>query len=86
MTTSKGKRVFTMELVKGSKPSDLVRLIHDTAFPGSTPCGRSVSSDTRWGLNAHVRVLPLTEAAALINDDIKSGLGVSPVTQYVETI
>ena len=76
MTTSKGKRVFDMQLVKGCKPDDMVRLLHDQPFSGSNPIDRFT----------HARVLALKDAAAIINEDIKSGNGVSPLTKYVDAI
>ena len=79
MTTSKGGRVFDMLLVKGSKPTDLVILVHDQPFDGSVP-----DADSRG--SRHTRKLTMLDAAAIINADIKNGRGAAPLTSYVPMI
>jgi hypothetical protein len=84
ITSSTGKRVFTLELVRGSKPTDLCRMVLDSAFEGSEP--DQAAGEFSDGFHRHVRVLPIQEAAAVINADIAAGRGARPLTTYVEEV
>jgi hypothetical protein len=81
---STGKRVFDMHLVKGSKPGDMVRLVHDDPFPGSSPIQYKDGPQIQHP--RHSRVLSMKDAAAIINEDIKAGNGTAPLTKYVDKI
>ena len=83
ITSSSGKRVFTLELVKGSKPADLCRMVFESEFEGSVPDETSRRTD---GFHRWTRVLSLQDAAAIINADIAAGRGVAPLTVYVEAV
>jgi hypothetical protein len=82
MITSDKKRVFTLELEKGSTPTDMCRLIHTEAFAGSTPDGPEFSD----GIHRHTRVLTLADAAAICNADVAAGTGHRPICEYVDSI
>jgi hypothetical protein len=84
ITSSSGKRVFTLELVKGSKPADLCRMVFESPFDGSEP--DKAAGEFSDGFHRHVRVLPIQEAAAMINADIAAGRGARPLTVYVEAV
>lgn len=83
-TSSGGARVFSLEIVKGSKPSDLCRMVFDIPFEGSHP--DRAAGEYSDGFHRHVRVLTLQEAANIINADIAAGRGARPLTNYVEEI
>ena len=84
MITSSGKRVYTLELVRGSKPTDLCRMVSDSEFDGSEP--GNAAAEFSDGFHRHVRVISIQDAAAIINADIAAGRGARPLTTYVEKI
>lgn len=84
ITSSTGKRVFTLELVKGSKPTDLCRMVFDSPFEGSEP--DKAAGEFSDGFHRHVRLIQLKDAATIINADIAAGRGARPLTTYVEVV
>ena len=75
------KRCFTIELKKGSKPSDEVRVLLDRPFEGATPRDtRGPDYNRRFGLG-YFAVMSLRDAANLCNAE-----GVAPITTYVDKI
>jgi hypothetical protein len=82
MIASNGQRVFSVELVKGSKPTDLCRLVDDQPFEQSKPDGPEWTD----GFHRHIRVLTLQELADWLNPQIKNGSAVTPLTYYVPDV
>lgn len=75
-------RVFTVELVKGSKPASVCRLVDDHSFVGSRPNGAKYSD----GFHRYIRVMTLQEVADFLNPQIAAGTATVPLTVYVDSI